>query len=42
VAGEIVQRLARDPIYRMNLRVRTRYSWQSIYSQFLAPLLEAL
>jgi mannosylglucosylglycerate synthase len=42
VAGEIVQRLARDPIYRMNLRVRTRYSWQSIYSQYLAPLLEAL
>jgi glycosyltransferase involved in cell wall biosynthesis len=42
VAGAILQRLARDPIYRMNLRVRSGFSWQTIYTQYLAPLLEAL
>ena len=42
VAAAIAGRLENDPQYRMRLRVRQEYSWERIYSQQIAPLLDTL
>jgi len=40
VAGLIAQRLQSDPLYRWQVRVRQEYTWEAIYRQKIAPLLE--
>jgi len=40
VADLILHRLSNDPIYRLRLRVRTRYTWERVYADQIAPLLK--
>lgn len=40
VAEKIVQRLETDPLYRLRCRVRMNFSWEAIYHQKIAPILE--
>jgi glycosyltransferase involved in cell wall biosynthesis len=40
VAGLIAQRLQSDPLYLWRVRVRQEYTWEAIYRQKIAPLLE--
>ena len=40
IAGVIAARLDDDPVYQMRARVREEYTWERIYSQLLAPVLE--
>ncbi|MDD5369543.1 MAG: glycosyltransferase family 4 protein [Anaerolineaceae bacterium] len=41
VADVIAKRLNQDPTYQMRLRVRTEFTWQAVYRQRIAPLLES-
>jgi hypothetical protein len=41
IAEVIAHRLEQDPGYQMRLRVRSSYTWQAVYTQQIAPLLEA-
>ncbi len=40
IARLITKTLKTDPVYRLRVRVRQEYVWQSIYLRCLAPLLE--
>jgi glycosyltransferase involved in cell wall biosynthesis len=40
VARMIVQRLRSDPIYQMRVKVRKEYTWDAVYQNKIAPLLE--
>ena len=40
VAVQIAAYLADDPNYAMRVRVRSAYTWQGVYAQRIAPLLE--
>jgi len=40
IAREIVKQLKTDPVYRLRVRLRQEYTWQSIYHRLIAPLLE--
>ncbi len=40
IAGAIAARLEDDPVYQMRTRVRSEYTWERIYHQLLAPVLE--
>jgi glycosyltransferase involved in cell wall biosynthesis len=42
VAAAILGRLESDPLYGMRLRVRQEYSWERIYRQQIAPLLDSV
>ncbi|OGO41867.1 MAG: hypothetical protein A2W36_04345 [Chloroflexi bacterium RBG_16_58_14] len=39
IASLIYDRLSKDPIYRMRVQVRKNFTWEQIYSQYIAPLL---
>ncbi len=40
IARSIADRLQRDAVYRLATRIRRSYSWDSIYHDHIAPLLE--
>jgi glycosyltransferase involved in cell wall biosynthesis len=40
VAAHIVDRLQHDPQYQIAVRLRRAYTWERIYTQHIAPLLE--
>jgi len=40
VAAQIANRLQHDPQYQLALRLRRAYTWERIYAQHIAPLLE--
>ena len=40
VAGLICGYLSNNPVYKMRLQVRRKYSWKQIYTHTIAPLLE--
>jgi len=40
VASSIRDQLLKDPIYRMRLKVRKNFTWEQIYKQYIASLLE--
>jgi glycosyltransferase involved in cell wall biosynthesis len=40
VAAQIADRLLHDPQYQLAVRLRRAYTWERIYSQHIAPLLE--
>ncbi len=40
VAAQIADRLQHDPQYQLAVRLRRAYTWDSIYAQHIAPLLE--
>ncbi len=39
VAARILERLDRDPVARLAMEVRTRYTWDAMYRERIAPLL---
>jgi mannosylglucosylglycerate synthase len=41
VAHMIVQRLRSDPLYQMRVKVRKEYTWDAVYQNKIAPLLES-
>jgi mannosylglucosylglycerate synthase len=41
VARLIVQRLRSDPLYQMRIKVRKEYTWDAVYQNKIAPLLES-
>ena len=40
IAAQIADRLQHDPQYQIAVRLRRAYTWDSIYAQHIAPLLE--
>lgn len=40
IAQRIYQRLSTDPVYRLRVHVRRTYTWEAIYENQIAPLLE--
>jgi len=40
VAAQIADRLQRDPQYQIAVRLRQAYTWERIYTQHIAPLVE--
>lgn len=42
LAQAIHDTLMTDPNYRLKIRVRQEYSWEKVYQQYIAPLLEEL
>jgi mannosylglucosylglycerate synthase len=41
VAAQLADRLQRDPQYQLAMRLRRAFTWERIYAQYIAPLLEA-
>jgi glycosyltransferase involved in cell wall biosynthesis len=41
VADLIIENLSSHPQYQMRIRVRQRYTWESIYDEHIAPLLKS-
>jgi len=41
VARLIAQRLQKDPLYQMRVKVRKEYTWDAVYQNKIAPLLES-
>jgi glycosyltransferase involved in cell wall biosynthesis len=39
LAGIVADRLSSDPVYRMRVNVRRRFTWERVYRQHIAPLL---